>query len=304
MITYEYWGYGLTIRSEIQFPELLVYPFSGEADLNIIIGTTPEILAGDNVVNRVGVSITPNAYLLKIAGIAGYYAENGNTVIVQPAPGADDRSIRLFLLSNAMAAILHQRNIIPLHASAIKYQDGIALICGDSDAGKSTTLSMLQQHGYQIFSDEVCVLQPAAKIANSVKAYASYPALKLWEDSFAMLNLEKGGEEARIRPRILKYNRFYHEAFDTRALPVKVVFVLETNNHAATPQALKLGTIPAFRALEQNTYKYEQVTAMQKRDVLFGAISRLTASVSIYQISRPKAQNTLTDVAELIKTYL
>ena len=142
---YYYWGFGLKITSEIKFPELLPFEFVNPPDVHISIGTTPATLNGEDVVNMVQVSISATEYLLNLGNIAKYYAANGNRIIVEPLTGADEKSIRLFLLSNAMVALLHQRNMICLHASAIEYEDGVVLFCGQTGSGKSTLVSILQQ---------------------------------------------------------------------------------------------------------------------------------------------------------------
>ena len=201
---YNYWGFGLTIASEIEFPEFLPYNFE-EPDVIISLGKTPENLKGADVIKRVNVSMSPTEYLLKFVNIANYYVNLGNKIIVEPFAGADEKSVRLFLLSNAMAAILHQRDTISLHASAIEHNEGLVLFCGQSGAGKSTTVTMLQQQGYKIISDDVCVLKIEGDV---ITAVPSYPMVKLWEDSFAKTGLTIGEEAYKIRPQMPKYARF------------------------------------------------------------------------------------------------
>ena len=108
---HQYWAYGLLVESEIEFPELLPFEFE-KSDVTLCIGKTPETLTGEDVVHRVRVSISPNEYLLKFLNIANYYVANGNEIVIQPLPEGDEKSIRLFALSNAFAAILYQRNLI------------------------------------------------------------------------------------------------------------------------------------------------------------------------------------------------
>ena len=159
MATYKYWAFDLQVESEIEFPEL--FPFTFEhADLKISLGVTPRQLQGDKVVQKVNVLMSPNEYIIDVIAVARYYAAHGNQILIEAAPDADEKSIRLFLLSNAMAAILHQRDMSPFHASAVHCEGGLALFCGRSGAGKSTLATSLQLKGYKIFSDDVCVLKP------------------------------------------------------------------------------------------------------------------------------------------------
>jgi hypothetical protein len=297
---YKYWGYGLHILSEIEFPELLPFDFD-KADLTITTGITPKQLTGEGLVQKVRVAMTPTAYLQQIAGVANYFAENGNSIIIEPQLGADDKSIRLFLLSSAMAAILHQRNLIPLHASAIYHNDGIVLFCGQSGVGKSTIVTSLQAKGYKVFSDDVCVLKEVDGFAT---ALPSYPMIKLWADSFEKTGLEMAGEDKRVRPEIPKYARFFHEEFDVIPKPIKQIFKLETSNVIVNVEVEKLGYVESFKLLQSNSYRPMQMNAMQKRGFHFSTISKLAAVAPVYKLSRPSYINTIVNVTALIESHL
>jgi len=298
---HHYWGYGLLIESELEFPELLPYEFE-TPDVTISLGKTPEALIGEDVVHRVRVSISPKEYLLKTLNIANYYAANGNEIIVEPLPEGDEKSVRLFFLSNAMPAILHQRNLIPLHASGVFYKDGVALFCGKSGAGKSTLITALQQKGFTIFSDDVCVLQQQANTI--ITAVPSYPMIKLWQDSFEKTGMVMAEESERIRPQLLKYAKFFHSDFTTQPMPVKFVFSLEKMLQATNVKLTKLNNIAAFKEIQANTYRPLQTVAMQKRQEHFSMTSQLTACAEIFKLIRPMDGNTIEKVIALITEHL
>lgn len=301
MTVFKYWGFGLQIASEIEFPELFPFEFE-QADLTIDLGITPQQLTGDDLVQKVRVAMRPDEYLLEVMNIAHYYAAQGNRIIVQPMPGADEKSIRLFLLSNAMAAILHQRDVIPFHASAVLHQGSLTLFCGRSGAGKSTLATALQLKGYQVFSDDVCVLKQDVP-SDKLLAHTSYPMVKLWEDTFAKVGLEAAAEADKIRPQMAKYARFFHHEFNRNAYPVKQVFVLDPDTHVNTSSLKRLNTLEAFSKLQENTYRYLQMDAMKKRSIHFGMISKLTAQASVYQLCRPYQGNSIAEIIKLVEPY-
>jgi hypothetical protein len=298
---YTYWGFGLNIESAIEFPELLPAEFE-LADIQIYLGNVPKQLEGEDVVKKVNVSMTGTEYLHHIPNVASYYAANGRAICIEPKAEADEKSIRLFLLSNAIAAILHQRSMIPLHASAVYHDDGIVLFCGRSGAGKSTTATALQQKGYTVFSDDVCVLQNNEN--GVLVTLPSYPMIKLWEDSFVKIGLEAAAEEDKIRPEMAKYARFYHDDFDITPKKIKRVFILDNGNTNDVLEIKKLGPIAAFKLLQQNTYRHVQMNGMKKRDVHFAMISKLAGEVAVYKISRSNHGNTIEELLTLVESNL
>jgi hypothetical protein len=300
---YNYLGFGLHIASEIEFPELLPADFESP-DITISIGNAPQRLGGDDVVHKVKVSISSKEYLQDVADVAHYYAAGGNTIYIQPQQGADAKSIRLFALNNAMVAVLHQRNNGLLQASGVYHDDGVALFCGHTGAGKSTIAAMLWQRGYKVFSDDVCVLKTAEGNSKTTMAIPSYPMMQLWADSFAKIGWELPDDGARLRPGLAKFGRLYHEGYEAAPMPVKRVFILNAFSQARQIGIKKLGPIEAFNALQQSAYRYGQITDVKGKSHHFTIMSKLAAGVQVYLINRAPGGNTLHEVVALIEANL
>jgi hypothetical protein len=296
-----YFAYGLTLATEIDFPELFVVNPTDKPEVNVCIGKVPSHLSRQTEEQLKNLFITSTEYFLCVKDIAFYYAANGNQVIIEPFPDADKKSVRLFFLSNAMAAILYQRELIPLHASAIFSNKGIAMFLGDSGVGKSTTVATLQTRGHRIFSDDICVPVKEDKI---IKAFAAYPMMKLWKDTFEKVNLGEYDEQNRIRPALEKYGKFFNETFDTTAHPVERIFILEKDSSLNQLQSSELKGINAFKYLQHYAYRLPYIDAMGMRKTYFNILLDLSNSIPITLISRPEDSNTISEVIQLIENQL
>jgi hypothetical protein len=297
---HQYWAYGLLVESEIEFPELLPYQFE-KADVTLNIGKTPENLEGEDVLHKVTVSMSSNEYLLKLLNIANYYAANGNQIVIEPLQDSDENSLRLFALSNAFSAILYQRNSILLHASGVFFKNGVILFCGNSGAGKSTLITALQQKGYQVFTDDVCVLQP--QLDHSIKVIPSYPMIKLWEDSFTKIGISDWGEKKRIRDHLPKYAHYFHNQFITDPQNVLQLFVLDNSHkNSLDVQIIQLTALDAFDIVEKNSYRQLQMIMMKKRQLHFKQITQLVNGLPVFLCKRPEYGNTLDTLIETIET--
>ncbi|MHA8065792.1 hypothetical protein V7S76_03820 [Aquirufa sp. ROCK2-A2] len=224
-MSYQYLAFGLFIQSEIEFPEFVSFDFE-YLDLMISNGIVPTKLKSEPLIDELHESINDQEYVLHVENVAKYYAFDGKEIIVESVPNVDKRTIRIYILATVMAAILHQRNCIPLHASSIKWKNGLVVISGDSGAGKSTTVSGLFKLGYSIFSDDVIVLEQDEN--KKIQARASYPMIKLWDDAIQKLQSELF--ESRIfvvKPGYEKFGFFFHEHFDKNPYSIKLILVLK-----------------------------------------------------------------------------
>ena len=227
-LVYTYWAYGLKVGSQIPFPELFSIEEDGPMDLDIVFGDIPLIEKTDAGFHSADYDITPDAYRITIKDVASYHVSEGKRIIISADPNADQDSIRLFCLSNAFAAALHQRKTIPLHCSAILDKGELVLVFGASGAGKSTTKAALLQKGYRPFSDDVCVPEFHAA-TNEIRLFSSYPMMKFWKETLDLTGYSLKVDR-KIRPDIEKYGMYYHDDFMTASFKPKLIIVLEKDD--------------------------------------------------------------------------
>jgi hypothetical protein len=297
---YHYTAFGLRIASAFEFPELLAAEDTTDPDVHICRGTAPKSLGDEEEVSP-GLWINPTQYLIQIEKSGYFYAEKGNRIVVEPLTEADPKSLRIYLLCNAMPAIVHQRGFIPLHASGIVANGGVALIIGDSGAGKSTTIKALTKRGHAIFTDDVCVTRIKN---NTVEGMPSYPVMKLWDSSFQLLNLASAKEEDRLWQDVEKYGLSFHNDFVSQWLPLTKVFILEKAEEASDVRMEKQKGVEAFTALGSNTYRGWYVEPMGLNGIHFQVVSKLMAQCEVVKITRPSVGDTLVEVVKMIEGAL
>ena len=244
MSPYTYTCFGLKIGSEFECPELL--PAEGTAEVHVRWGHAPEHLehsSGEGVLFE----SAPGRFLLRVRNVARYLVRDGAEIVVDPAPGSETASIRLFLLGTAFGALLHQRGLLPLHASAIAARQGGMVFAGRSASGKSTLAAAFQRRGFKVLADELC----AVRVAEGPLVLPASPHLTLWADVLGHFEVETT-DLRPARPGLQKYLLPLGDAVAREALPVNTVFFLVRGN--------KLGLEPLegrdkVMALAGDTYR-------------------------------------------------
>ena len=278
---YNYNGFGLSISSDIAFPELAEAEFV-TADVTITLGEVPDQSNG----NAKNYLLHDQEFFWDLDKICKYRALTGSRVIVQPIKGANHRTVRAHLLGTVMAVVLHQRGCIPLHASAININDKLTLITGDSGAGKSTTVSGLLKKGYRIFADDVVVARE--ENSTTVVASSSYPMIKLWDDAIGKLDDDRFNNRTfAIAQDINKYGIFFHNQFDKASYSIERVFVLALKDEGAI-ETIRVTDGEAFNAIKNQSYRAEFIHTRYLMELNFKMLTNLARQAEVIQICRPR----------------
>src|SRR4051812_7260449 len=108
---YHYWGFGLHILSEIEFPELLPSRFD-DADVKITVSGIPQhVLQLASVKGDFENIISDREYFLDIKNACKYYVKDGREIIIEPYQDVEGRNVRIYLLATVMAVVLLQRGL-------------------------------------------------------------------------------------------------------------------------------------------------------------------------------------------------
>ena len=288
-----YSAFGLTFESELELPQLASADPGTSIDVKITIGKVPaQGLDNPDVSNSKFQGSRQGIIWFRVPDIARFQISSGNLIEYQPRPGADEQTIRLYILGSCIGAILHQRRKIVIHGNAIRFGNSCAIFAGQSGNGKSTLAAGFHQLGHEILTDDVCA------ISDDGKVIPSYPQIKIWEDTARHLRLDTS-QMRRIRFQVNKYAYRLSQGFCETSLPVTALYILRTweRNSFAIEPAHGTGK---FLLLEQNTYRAGYLRGLGLLDRHLKNCSELANRLHVSRISRPARGYRLKELMDII----
>jgi hypothetical protein len=297
-MTHHYHIFGLNITSAIPLPAVPVVqsPPDTSPDVTIAYGDTPKALKNPRL-KGIRVQAAPGELLLRVDAIARYHIHGGNRVTITPEKGASEDDILLFLMGSAMGALLHQRNILVLHAGAVEANGGAIIACGPSGVGKSTLTAGLHRRGYPFLADDVC----AVTLHDGHPAVVpGFPRLKLWSDALKRLEMDrKGLQSVRWDGDLEKY---FLPVADTRRPPVPVhsVFILETTN-TDRMEIIPLQGGKKIDPLLDNTYRRRFLHGLGGKADHFRQCAAVAAQADVFRVTRPKRGFLLKELMDMVE---
>lgn len=301
-----YLAYGMVFESALALPELPLAPSSIDgpgADVRIQFGEVPESL-NDPVSSGIVYQASENQFLLNMQGIARYLVRNGDEIIVQPADGAEESDVRVFMLGTAFGALLHQRQMLVMHAGAVHTDKGAVLFSGPSGVGKSTLLGELLRRGYPMIVDDVCgvVLREGADGTSVPTVLPGYPRTQLWADAARKLKIDTEGLP-RTRRKLEKFERQLSDQFYAESSNLHKIFILSSRGEEDI-EVVALPTIRCFGAILHNTYRNAFLDGLAMRRPHFDLTSAVAARVTIKRVCRPATGFKLGELADAIEQDL
>lgn len=284
---HRYFLHGLHLASSIELPELAPGDPAAAVDVEIIEGEVPPALdhpagRGSHWQARRG------AFLFEVDDVARYLAEDGRRITVHafPSPTRQAGDVRLYLLGTAMGALLHQRGLLALHASAVATPAGTWAFTGHSGAGKSTMAAWLQRReGWPVLSDDVIVVDPAGA---QPRLHAGPPRLKLWRDALESLAIGPDGL-ARDLMRFDKFHLVTVPADATASPAFRALVLLEAAEDHQAPELLPLVGHQAVAVVMSSVYRPELALHLRAPGELFLQCARLAAQIQVFRFRRPRS---------------
>jgi hypothetical protein len=277
--------FGLNIQSAIPLPAPPVADptAGGAADVIIEFAAVPDQTAEPHKMWG-HFQASPDEFFLCVDSVARYGVRNGCRIAVDPAPGAREEEILIFLMGSAFGALLHQRNILVLHAGAVAVKHHGVIFAGPSGIGKSTLAAGFHKRGYPFLADDVCAVAGAGDMPCVVPGF---PRLKLWGD--VLKKLDTGKEDLKSIRWTGGLEKYFLpvESIHKTPIPLKSVFVLEKSHEDAIGVTALSGS-DKIDALIRNTYRLGFLNGQGGRKEHFRQCAQVAARSAVYGVLRPQ----------------
>ena len=290
--------FGLNITSALPLPAhtATLLPPDVSTDVIIQYGNTPEALMNPKF-KGVRFQTGAGEFLLHVDGVARYYAQNGSRITITPEDGSNDDDILVFLMGSVMGALLHQRNILVLHAGAIAVNGESVIFSGPSGIGKSTLAAGFHRRGYPFLADDVCAITTAN---GRTAVIPGFPRLKLWADVLKKLNTDKDELKSVRWGKDLKKYFLPVDCIQDNPVPIRALFVLGTTN-TDKMEITALKGAEKIDPLIDNTYRLRFLEGLGGKKDHFQQCAAVAAKAAVFRTVRPNKGFLLDELMDMLE---
>ena len=216
-------------------------------------------------------------------------------------PDTEDCVITHILHDHIAPRLLAELGDLVLHASTVRFGDGVALFLGETGAGKSTLATHLHQAGHRLLGDDAVIVTPGP---DGYVAQVVYPSLRLFPEAIAHL-FDTAAETSPMADYSDKQNVHLPEVdnADETPLPLLATFFL-AGDCGATAVAMEPmdSTRACIKLVEQSfTLDARNPLCAARR---LAAVSQMAQGVPAYSLTYPHDFARLGEVRAVIETTL
>ena len=222
-----YGAYGLSIASEFELPELVQKPnYTTNFDLSIVRSAFELPKTRPTRIYRKGFRASwggnASVCFLSWPQVADFMIEKGRKIAVH-CHTTDQKTLNLFILSEALGFALWQRGLFLLHASSVEINGAAVVFMGAPGAGKSTTTAAFVKTGHRVLGDDMTAIGFDA--FGQPFVVPGFPQVKIWASAVEGLLFDKSTLTEQYEGAS-KYAYKPTEHYDFEPVPLRHYFVL------------------------------------------------------------------------------
>jgi hypothetical protein len=292
---YSYFAYGLLIRSALPLPELVI----GEGVEDVVVRFDKlDLSLLKTTFEGTDFRVTTDGVFFFWENEGKFLVRGGKEIIIDPAPGVDERVLRLFILGPALAVVLQQRGLLVLHAATVEIGGAAVAIMGAPGCGKSTLAATLYRWDHGIVADDITAIQSNG--GEGAVVFPGFPQLKLWPEVVTSLG-DDPEKLPCLEPGIEKRAKRTTHRFSLKPIPLRRIYVLaECQPHKIEP----LTTQEAFIELIRHSCLIQILQKIIRPSLHFSQCGSIANHVSISRLNRPCSLSSLPDVVRMVEEDL
>jgi hypothetical protein len=298
---HHYGVYGISLRSDLRlnYPEhpdptvvaeVAIRNFDGRSLSHLLEGVHTQSSGGwgEYALLRDG------SIYLRWPDIAEFVlSDDGGHILCCAAAGAALESWQTYLLGQVLSFALVKKGIEPLHATVVVVNGHAVGFLGKAGQGKTTLAAAFVAAGHKVLTDDLLVVR---EIENGVSGYPGPSRIKLFPDQAAdLLGVNEGVPMNTLTPKLV-IPLAAHQ-FQSTAVPICALYVLETSTSTAGPGARISRLHPRRALIELVTHTFNRViVAPDRLRRQFDGAARLAARVPV---KRLRYSRNLADLARV-----
>ena len=276
--------FGLVIESELELSQFKSSRIANKvkADVRFALGSV-DLAKNAQPLDDIWISSDADSIAFELEDVGCFRIEGGNSITIDIAEQATADEIAVYLLGSAMGVLLHQRNLLPMHANAVVLGGKAVLFCGDSGAGKSTLAAYMRERGHAVLSDDISAL--AFGDAEAIHTFPGLPRIKLWQDALDEIN----PTDTSLTPvpwYDTKFELSTKAIVDQPLYPVAAICHLTQTNRGEEPGLHRVSGLDAINIVTANIYRRRLADFGGHTRSYIDMTAKLIKAVPIFRMAR------------------
>ena len=283
---YYYKLYGMKVESDLEFPQLPICKDDESVDVQILKAEFSEEVAEKAKEKYYDFGREYSRFSNQTCQFQVY---QGKKLTYALTGEGWPQYLQTYILGYGVSMIALQRDMLPIHCSALADEKGAILIAGESGSGKSTITTAFLNQGYRLMADDMALV-------DGENVYPAFPYQKLCRN----VALEEGyklEELIYINEEKDKFLAPYRGEFSTAGERMKGFILLKVVNGEKVVDG-QISCLNSFHVFASNLF-VRHIIGKEKYEPHIGQkCLQMASKVPVYLIGRPSGLDTTQEVVK------